>query len=539
MKKHTVGLVMILLVQTMHAMEIVPLKLSKEDDEKALGLAKLFNKYPKGYGESDQDKKQIVSRMQSFEQSQEYKDLYVRVKKYQKTLQKIEKKEICNFMYTYKEEWPEKKTITDGKEYIEKAFTRDFAPDLRQKVFTNLLYLYGDAQQYYAADNMLKFITIGDKGQFQDCSLAYDCKQYFLNEMNKGNDRMLSFSNNGDDDEAYPSDESKVTSSIIVDIKDNVYCSKKMTMTFTRKAIRELVSFLKTKKARIEEFENLFNNCIKNLSLEDQERGLESFFQLSEQLKGHNNKRINTPNDKSIIVKGYQEPEYILLSLEEVFTTNAVDYDAGFYNQLANSNGLGASRIEFDQEKLDKFQKFPPTHRNKLADTKIKVHHKGCSFIDYIIIHVPLLVNSLTPDVISYYINDIASMIGCNTGTTAVLGCLGCLIMSYPIGEHIVPQVDAKCNSHMSSIKACIKEAKVRLHDKRGWSFFITHIVHRLLSLAGNKCLSFQSLPVKVFGGIAHAMRVPLHLATWYWVDCADTRHHQYSVSDLKEKTEV
>lgn len=52
MKKYVVGL-FLLLSQNICAMELIPLS---HDDAKALRFAKLFNKYPKGYGE---DKNQV------------------------------------------------------------------------------------------------------------------------------------------------------------------------------------------------------------------------------------------------------------------------------------------------------------------------------------------------------------------------------------------------------------------------------------------------------------------------------------------------
>jgi hypothetical protein len=296
MKKYVVSL-LFLIVQNICAMELE--QLSCEDDAKALRLAKLFNKYPNGYGE---DKHQIAackktinyflgkfdfldaqveprfcedSSGRSANQEdidaqterfwRQFESLSVRVKQYQAMLNNMEAVEVLDYMH--------EKLPCDRKSQIFAAA------------------LYDGAQEYYAMSNALKFVILESHlvmfsgGYYSGVVDWY--RPCFLAELHEDNRPTISFSDDGCKCTLYCLDRA-----IVKACSHPGYAGKDLHLrrcdqkAFEQKAI-DFVS-QDSRNARLNSFKTLFASWVEYLSKEtDKEKYKNAFIELLKRLNWH------------------------------------------------------------------------------------------------------------------------------------------------------------------------------------------------------------------------------------------------------------
>ena len=263
MKKYVVGL-FLLLAQNICAMETFILNGVRETDEKCKLVAKYLHKYPKGrasgiyYIESGtisnffEDKDRIV--------------LSHRVKKYMLVLKNAQKD-------------------TEGYEILQLLYgNKNFPADIKQIIFTKVL--WSGAQQYYAIDNALKFVTKSPR--FSPCCnyLGIDnrisrlFKPYFLSEICEDNQGDMQFfcdeiHINASSIDDVPN-EASAKLQLIVPVK---HAKKGMSVLceFTVDILKNYIAFLDMKEQRVMQFKQFFNATIMHLSEIDDEKGIREF----------------------------------------------------------------------------------------------------------------------------------------------------------------------------------------------------------------------------------------------------------------------
>jgi hypothetical protein len=298
MKKYVVSL-LFLIAQNMCAMELE--QLSSQDDTKALRFAKLFNKYPHGYGE---DKNQIDACKKTinyffgkfdFLQSQveplyckcpsgrstnqedidaqikterfwrQFKSLSARVKQYQAMLHNMEADEILDYMH--------EKLPCDRKSQIFAAA------------------LYDGAHEYYAMSNALKFVILeshlvmfsggyytGVVGWYRPC---------FLAELYEDDRPTICFS-----DDAFTCTLHCLKPSIVKACSRPGYTGKDLRLRrCDQKAFKqEAVDFVTqdARDARLNSFKTLFAGWVEYLSNEtNKEKYMNAFVELLKRLNWH------------------------------------------------------------------------------------------------------------------------------------------------------------------------------------------------------------------------------------------------------------
>jgi len=312
-KRYIVSLVVLFVIYNVQAMELF-----LEDNAKVVRIAKLFNKYPHGYGENNEKKQETSNQMVIFSQDKKYKFLYAHVKKCQNILKNMEVEEIWYFM------------CNDSS----------LISDVKQKIY--FYALWDDAKQYYAMDTAFEFLDVWNQplvnpnvdNFMSDCNVEQECnyaksllpqfKDYFLSEIDKDNCYNIAFSKQGECDISYPLDDSPVKSQYIFTSNGKeLYSDENSYFTenyyFTRKTIRDLVLFINddTKANRINKFKNLLNNRVKQISdIIDKEKNSVKFIELLVQLKGHDNKEVDINNCKVSRCTA----KYIVLPLEEILS---------------------------------------------------------------------------------------------------------------------------------------------------------------------------------------------------------------------------
>src|SRR5437870_1351367 len=165
MKKYIVSVLIFFVVHGCCAMELA--KLSSEDDAKALGFAKLFNKYPHGFGDDKKAKEANKNKMNALLKQKTPFSLCV--VKYSNDLKNIEGEEVLDGIYIY-----------------------NVPSDLQQKILLAGI-LDEEMKQCYAMSKALEFIKITRDGyyDFFDIDLYKRC---FLSEINADNKYNLSVS---------------------------------------------------------------------------------------------------------------------------------------------------------------------------------------------------------------------------------------------------------------------------------------------------------------------------------------------------------
>ena len=283
MRECVVGL-LLLFAQNICAMELTTL--SNEDDAKALRLAKLFNKYPYGYGKnkesidatrekidwflnkieplyivgqpwcrcpskSNQNKEHIdVDKEKRNHFFQQFEYLSSRVKQYQTILNNIEAVEVLGFMH-------EKLPF-----------------DMKSEIFATAL--HDDAQQYYAISNAMKFVImepwlITFAGYYSGVMDWYcPC---FLAELHEDDRPTICFSDDGVKGELHC-----VARSIVKAYSHPSYVGSALRFRRPDKKAftEELIAFVSqdSKKARIDAFKKLFASWVEYLANETNKQDL-------------------------------------------------------------------------------------------------------------------------------------------------------------------------------------------------------------------------------------------------------------------------
>ncbi len=299
MNKYILGLV-ILLAQNACAMKLATL--SPEDDAKALRLAKLFNKYPYGYGENKESIDGIREKMNWFLNEFDPSDVTIeprfcrysgesgenkkrvdtdkenrnrffrqfehissRVKQYQTVLNNMEAVELLDGMH-------------------EKLLCSAEQNSIKSRIFA--MALHEDAAQYYAVSNAMKYVILEPFFAFAGyysgvTDLCYPC---FLAELNEDGRPTISFSDDGFKCELHCVDHSIV----------KAYSEPRYTGSTLRlrrpdgKAFKsELIAFVSqdSKKARVDALKKLFKSWVEYLANEtDKEKYMNRFVELLKRL---------------------------------------------------------------------------------------------------------------------------------------------------------------------------------------------------------------------------------------------------------------
>ncbi len=295
MKRYVIA---ILMIQNVCAMELIPL--SSQDDAKALRFAKLFNKYPYGYGENKQcidatrekinwflnkieplnawveplfyrypsesgeNKSRIdVDREKRNCFFKQFEFLSSRVKQYQGILNNMEALELLDCMH------------------------ETLPCDIKSKIFTAAL--CDDAQQYYAISNALKFVILEPYLAFAGyySGVINVCSPCFLAELYEDGRSTICFSDDGVKCELYCVDRS-----IVKAYSHPSYTGSTLRLRRPdQKAFTsELIAFVSqdSKKARIDAFKKLFASWVEYLANEtDKEKYMSAFVKLLSRLNWH------------------------------------------------------------------------------------------------------------------------------------------------------------------------------------------------------------------------------------------------------------
>ncbi len=252
MKKYVLGL-LLLVVYNVFAMETFILHGIDGTDEKCKLVAKYLYKYPTG-----RDRKES-SVIQAFFKDQNRIVLSHRVQQYMSVLQKTE---------------------DNAEEFLQLLYgDNNFPVELKEKVW--FYALWGDAQQYYAISNALRFI--GKDKCHVACyngSVIHDhdsdpfFKPYFLRELNEVSHDSIEFSFYGTNKKEIVSDDSVKCIKFLVpcrSYKAPIYCD------ITIRELKELMFFVEATQDRVSKFKQFFNEIVIYLSEMDNKTEIREF----------------------------------------------------------------------------------------------------------------------------------------------------------------------------------------------------------------------------------------------------------------------
>jgi hypothetical protein len=482
------------------AMELISLS-KKEDkkalsgeDAKALRLAKLFNKYPDGYGEDDQFRQEYKKRKECFFKSESYKELSRRVNWYQNKL------------------WYQDQ-LTDAEAQELLSHMSVLEDDTKRLIFVTAL--EDKFQDYYATEKVIQLMSYFSGDQYEAISSNRElCKKVFLSEIN-GDHRYVFvgwgagvYDNGGNAvsrdnieqeiNRLYP--HAAVGLDMLFNIKDT-QTDKCMLASLTYiigKDIAYKIALMinaDEKEHRVKNFRGLFNEWINNVfQIHDSKMLQKRLILLYAELCGTNHVVYTEARFKE------RASEFCnMIPLPEILSSDQVDYDTVFYNQLASSNTKDQPFIEFTPQLLEQYWKLPEQYRKRLQNYSIEIKSASSTCLDHIIFYAPLLLNTLMPEIVMYCVQGTSL-----TGKLLVFG--GGMGINYIVGEYVFPKLRLKYDSHVALVKACINDKRIK-KDRYGGSYFVGSFLQVLLSLTGNKLLSCQSSLIKFGGSCAHAMR--------------------------------
>ena len=444
------------------------------------------------------------------------------------------------------------KLIYENPKRLPEIYNDDFTPTIRNKIFTTIVFnfLYEDAKQYYAISNALKFIKIKkQKDIFHHGFKAKLYKECFLSETNNNTDSVIKIKyKNKPFNDANDGNKEKIKE---CEIGVKGY-KKDVLKNYPLERIQKLEDFLSdnTKEARRENFTTLLNNYIDNLSkTTNSEEATKKFLKLL-MLKNHENKRSTTdwedPQEQFI--------EYIILPFEELLSPEKINYDIEFFDTLAKSNAIvknneptksnkKTSMVEFDEEKLQKWQQFGDIQQNCLLNIGIQLKKAPYTPKEHTLIHTALLTNAISPDLILLIINTIASKIGLGYETLLLtpVSLFANLCLNIILCQKF-SQIYANSNSQKPLIQTCIQQKYIEAHEEHknhlyGETFFISHVFHIICSLIAHQCLSLASLPGQIIGIGIHGLRILCYYLLCSYRYRNDTRNDIYQAKSLKTNT--
>jgi hypothetical protein len=279
MKKYY--LAALLIMQSCGAMELDrdPFDRSIEYDDKCWSVARYLYKYPQG---KNAQEAKAIERFFEDRVSECVTVCPWLVTKYKNILDTQEAHRYLNNLYTYQEihiKNPKWNEYTDKEELCYEI--RFFSPDLRKKIFTQALWFV--AQDYYVAQNSLKFLAIKQPTIWSPYSskvikLFYE--PYFLAEINKKDMRMHFSMENGLLEQTIWSTATLCEG----DKKLNCECTSTIYHC-PQKRIKELIAFLDEKDKRVDDFTEMFNSYIEQLSCVDKKEGSDAFIFLLTRFK--------------------------------------------------------------------------------------------------------------------------------------------------------------------------------------------------------------------------------------------------------------
>lgn len=301
MKKYVVGL-LLLIVHNVCAMEVA--LLSSEDDAKALRFAKLFNKYPHGYGENkecidvtrekinwflnefdllnvsieprfcrdanesgDNKERVDVNREKRNSFFRQFESLSSRVKQYQATLNNMEAVELLDAMH--------EPLSCNVKSQVYNIKLRIFA-----------MALYEDAEQYYAISNAMKSVILEPFLAFASyySGVMDMCSPCFLAELYEDGKPTISFSDDGFKCKLHRVDRSFVKAYSYPGYTGSTLGLKKPN---GKPFASDLIAFVSqdSKKARVDAFIELFKSWVEYLANEtNKEKYKDVFIELLKRL---------------------------------------------------------------------------------------------------------------------------------------------------------------------------------------------------------------------------------------------------------------
>jgi hypothetical protein len=282
MKKH-LGLLFLFVMQNACAMELDPLAMTLKYDEKCKLVAKYLYKYPQG--ENNKEARRIKNFLKDVRPHRVA--LVECINKYKNMLHNIE-----------------------VEEFLDGIFTQNLPGDIKQKIFTEVL--WGYAAQYYAINNALKFIAI-DKTSLVPYYIkyihilpprrqlfhAFSSLYYipcFLAEIQENNSPHIIFSEkdlyNGKNSHKnlihyYNSAYGRDSVSVLRESEVKLFCHVvsdgfngfSWPIKCEKVIAKDIFSFLETRNYRVAAFKKLFNQQMEDISKMNDKEGVGAFIE--------------------------------------------------------------------------------------------------------------------------------------------------------------------------------------------------------------------------------------------------------------------